>query len=65
MRDVDRFNKLAGYLGAGEFSTSPTIGDMDGLSLDHDDIEDLKNCRPGNCELQLPEKSMKAALGCA
>jgi hypothetical protein len=34
---------------------------MDGLSLDHDDIEDLKNCKAGNCELQLPEKSMEAA----
>lgn len=61
MRDVNRFNKLSGYLGAGEFSKSPTIGDMDGLSLDHDDIEDLKNCKPGNCELQLPEESMEAA----
>jgi hypothetical protein len=61
MRDIGRFNKLSGYLGAGEFSKSPTIGDMDGLSLDHDDIEDLKNCKPGDCELQLPEKSMEAA----
>lgn len=54
MKDIGRLNKLTGYLGAAEFSTPPAIGDMDGLSLD-DDVEDLKNCRPGNCELQLPE----------
>jgi hypothetical protein len=61
MRDVDRFNKLSGYLAAGEFSKTPTIGDMAALSLDHEDVEDLKRCRPGDCELQLPEKSMEAA----
>ncbi len=61
MRDITRLSKLSGYLGASEFSKAPTIGDMAGLSLGHDDIEDLKNCRPGNCELQLPEESMEAA----
>lgn len=61
MRDIGRFNKLSSYLGAGKFSKSPRIGDMDGLSLDYDDIEDLKNCKAGNCELQLPQKSMEAA----
>ncbi len=61
MRDVPRLKRLGGYLGAGEFSTAPTIGDMDGLSLDQDDIEDVKNCKPGSCELQLPEESMETA----
>jgi hypothetical protein len=61
MRDVPRLKRLGGYLGAGEFSTAPTIGDMDGLSLDQDDVEDVKNCKPGNCELQLPEESMETA----
>ena len=61
MRDITRLSTLSGYMGAGEFSKPPAIGDMAGLSLDHDDIEDLKSCRPGNCELQLPEESMEAA----
>jgi hypothetical protein len=61
MRDVPRLKKLGGYLGAGEFSTPAMIGDMDGLSLDQDDIEDVKNCKPGNCELQLPKESMESA----
>ena len=61
MQDFARLKKVAGYLGAGEFSTPPTLRDLNGLSLDRDDIEDLKNCRPGDCELQLPEESMEAA----
>ena len=61
MQDTTRRKTVAGYLGAGEFSAPPTVADLAGLSLEHDDIEDLKKCRPGDCELQLPEESMEAA----
>jgi len=61
MKDIERLGKLSGYLGAGEFSKTPAIRDMDGLSLDKDDIKDLRDCRPDNCELQLPEESMESA----
>lgn len=61
MHDMTRRKLVAGYLGAGEFSAPPAAGDLDELSLDRDDIENLKNCRPGDCELQLPEESMEAA----
>jgi hypothetical protein len=61
MRDVTRLKKLGGYLGAGEFGAPPMIGDMNGLSLDQSDIKDVKNCIPGNCELQLPKESMETA----
>jgi hypothetical protein len=61
IRDMTRRKRVAGYLGGGEFSAPPTVGDLDGLSLERDDVEDLENCRPGDCELQLPEESMEAA----
>jgi hypothetical protein len=61
MRDVPRLKKLGGYLGAGEFGAPPMIGDMKGLSLDQSDIKDVKNCMPGNCELQLPKESMETS----
>ena len=60
MSDVDRLRKLPGYLGAGEFSNPPQIDDLNGFSLDQDDIKDLKKCKPSSCELQLPEESMEA-----
>ena len=31
------------------------------ISLEQDDIKDLRNCRPDNCELQVPEESMESA----
>jgi hypothetical protein len=61
MQDLSRRKAVAGYLGAGGFSVPPRVEDLAGLSLERDDIEDLKNCRPGDCELQLPEESMEAA----
>ena len=60
MSDIERVKKMSGYLGAGEFSKPPQIDDLDGFSLDQDDINDLKNCRPGSCDLQLPDESMEA-----
>lgn len=63
MRDMSRLKKISGYLGAGEFSTPPTLGDMAGLSVEQEEIEDLKNCRPDKCDVQLPEESMEAAHG--
>jgi hypothetical protein len=61
MRDVVHRKAVTGYLGGGEFSAPPTLEDLAGLFLERDDIEELKNCRPGDCELQLPEDSMEAA----
>jgi hypothetical protein len=61
MQDMTRRKTVAGYLGAGEFSAPPMVEDLAGLSLERDDIEDLKNCRPDDCELQLPAESMEAA----
>ena len=61
MQDMNRLNKVSGYRGVGEFSTPPTLGDMAALSVEEADIEELKNCRPGHCEVQLPEESMEAA----
>ena len=61
MQDMNRLKNVSGYLGVGEFSKPPAFGDMAGLSIEQSDIEDLKNCGPGNCELQLPQESMEAA----
>lgn len=61
MQDMNRLKKVSGYLGVGTFSTPPTAEDMVGLSIDQADIEELKKCRPGNCEVQLPAESMERA----
>jgi len=43
----------------GVFTDPPQLSDLLGFSLDHDDIEDLKKCEPGNCRLQMPGTSIE------
>lgn len=60
MSDIPRLKKMPGYLGAGKFSEPPQLSDLEGFSFDEKDIKDLRECKPGKCELQLPEASMQA-----
>ncbi|MFM2124954.1 MAG: hypothetical protein RL328_1405 [Acidobacteriota bacterium] len=52
--DIGRLRMLPGYLNAGRFSAMPSLTDLQGFDLEADDIAELKNCRLGNCEVQLP-----------
>ena len=63
LKGAQNLNSLRGspnYLAIQEFSTPPKLSDLKGFTLDGDDINDLKNCKPGKCELQLPAESMEA-----
>ena len=59
-RDIGRLGKSPGYLGIGELPTSATAADLAALSLDPDDLKALKNCKEGDCDLQLPTASIQA-----
>jgi hypothetical protein len=43
----------AAVLEVGTFSSSPAMTDLENLTLEVKDVEDLKNCVVGNCELKL------------
>jgi hypothetical protein len=47
------------YLGLRQLSTPAKLEDFEGFVLEENDIKDLKNCKPGKCELQLPAASME------
>jgi len=47
--DVDSLRKLPSYLAIQKFSNPPQLSDLEGFSLDAEDIKDLKNCEPGHC----------------
>jgi hypothetical protein len=53
LRDIVRFKQSDQVLQIGRFSASPTAGDLAGLTLDESDIRDLRQCRVGDCGLQL------------
>lgn len=59
--DFDRLRQLPNYLALGVFSTPPQLSDLDGFSFDDDDIKALKDCKPGDCLIQMPASSMEQA----
>jgi hypothetical protein len=58
-RNFDNLRKLPNYLALRALSNPPKLSEFDGFSLDSDDISELKNCKPGKCEIQLPTSSIE------
>ena len=58
-RNFDRLRKVPGFLALGVFTDPPQLSDLRGFAFDSDDIEDLKNCEPGNCRIQMPATSIE------
>jgi hypothetical protein len=58
--NVDALRKLPNYLAIRKFSEPPQLADLEGFTLEPDDIKQLKNCHPGQCEVQLPSEAMDA-----
>jgi hypothetical protein len=57
--EIDALRKLPSYLAIRQFSDPPQLSDLDGFTLEPEDIKQLKNCKPGHCEIQLPAESME------
>jgi hypothetical protein len=57
-RDFDRLRKLPGYLAIGEFSNPPQLSDLKDLTFTSEDVQALKDCKPGNCQVQMPTSSI-------
>jgi hypothetical protein len=57
--DIEHLRRLPGYLAIRKFSDPPRLSDLDGFTLEPDDIRELKACKPGKCEVQLPAESME------
>ena len=58
-RDYDRLRKLPGYLAIGSFSNPPQLSDLKGFTFDSDDIKALQDCKPGDCQVQMPTSSIE------
>jgi len=56
--DFNRLRKLPNYLALGVFSDPPQPSDLKGFSLDEGDIRALRNCKPGDCLIQMPASAM-------
>ena len=58
--DLDALRKLPNYLALKKFSDPPQLSDLEGFTLEPDDIKELKACDTGRCEVQLPTEAMDA-----
>jgi hypothetical protein len=57
--DIDALRKLPSYLAIQSFSDPPQLSDLEGFTLEEQDITDLKNCRTGHCQVQLPTEAIE------
>jgi len=57
--DIDAMRKLPSYLALRKFSDPPQLGDLADFTLDDEDFKQLKNCKAGHCEVQLPTEAME------
>src|ERR1700687_4219407 len=57
--DIDALRKLPGYLAIQSFSDPPQLSDLEGVTLERQDIDELKNCKAGHCEVQLPTEAIE------
>jgi hypothetical protein len=46
-------------LAFGRFSAPPALADVKGLAFDRDEVNDLKSCRPGKCDIRLGGSSLE------
>jgi hypothetical protein len=59
VNDFERLRSVPGYLAIRKFSSPAQLSDLDGFAFDHEDIEALNKCTAGDCDVQMPEGSMR------
>src|ERR1700756_3369146 len=57
--DIDELRKLPSYIALQKFSDPPQLSDLTDFTMDEQDFKQLKNCKPGHCEVQLPTEAME------
>ncbi len=58
-RDIVQFESGPGIPQIGRFSSPPRLEDLKSLTLPRTDVATLHRCRPGDCDVKLPEAAMR------
>ena len=58
-QDYKRLRKVLNNLAFGVFPDPPRLSDLKGFAFDKSEISDLKNCKPGDCQIQMPASGME------
>jgi len=55
--DFSRGGHLPGHQALTKFSDPPQLTDLQGFGFDSEDVKLLKDCKPGECQIQIPVNS--------
>jgi hypothetical protein len=58
-KDIERLRKLSGYLAIGNLKNPPQPSDLQGFTFDGEDLKALKECKPGDCMIQMPASGIE------
>ena len=59
-RDIAAFKRAPEVLQIGKFGKSPVLSDLDGLSLEHSEVESLRKCKVGDCALKMSAEMIES-----
>jgi hypothetical protein len=57
--NFDRLRKLPSYLALALFSDPPQLSNLKDFTFDSEDFKALKDCKPGDCQIQMPTSSIE------
>lgn len=57
--DIETFERGGGFKVTKRISTPPRLDDFSALRLPDEDLDDLRRCRVGDCEVKLGEQALK------
>jgi hypothetical protein len=59
-RDLNQLRKSPDIVAIAEFSNPPQLSDLNNFGFAANEIQDLKKCKIGNCDIQIPAESLTA-----
>lgn len=63
--NIARLRRAPQVLAIGLLSTPPQASDLDALALDDEDLDSLRKCRPGDCDVKLADAEIRALRAAA
>lgn len=59
VRDIEQFERGGNFVVTKRISDPPQLADFSALKLPKEDLESLRNCRVGDCEIKLGESALQ------
>lgn len=60
IRQISQLQRSKAVAASGRFSEPPTLKDLEGLTLDRRDLESIRECRVGDCDLKMSAPEIEA-----